>query len=64
MPCSCSVKIEKIYFRGKLSYLAVFFGWNVQQEIKINAELGFIYKVLKDPMERGFGYKKLLKYLR
>jgi len=44
--------------------VAVFFGWNVQQEIKINSELGFIYKVLKDPLEKVFGYKKLIKYLR
>lgn len=44
--------------------MAVFFGNNVQQSIRINSELGFIYKLLKNPDERNFLYKKLIKYLR
>jgi hypothetical protein len=44
--------------------VAVFFGWNVQQEIKINSELECIYKMLRGPEEKGFYHKKLIKYLR
>ena len=58
------MKIEKIYFRNSLSYVAVFFGPNVQQEIKINSELGFVYRWLKNPSEKNFPYKKLIKHLR
>jgi hypothetical protein len=37
-----------------LSYVAVFFGPKVQKMIKLNDELGFMYKVLKSKYEKHF----------
>ena len=61
---TCSVKIEKITFRSSSKYLVLYIGALVQNEIKLNDELDYIYSLLKDHENESFKHKRIVRRIR
>ena len=62
---TCSMKIEKVFFMSQLKYLIVYLGCQVQNDIKLNDELCFVYNLLKDgDKKKPFLHRKIVKRVR
>ena len=61
---TCSLKIEKIFFMAQLKYVAVYLGTQVQQDLKLNDELRYIYNLIRGPEKKPFTHRKIVKKIR